>query len=97
MNKAVEVTCDKCSAVIRLIVKEKVIDKDENQKNIVEQYFKCPKCGKHYRIFIHDEYIRQRINARENMRKGKGYNKAYDERLMYEIDERYKKLNIQYS
>lgn len=57
----------------------------------------CPACGKQYTIFILDTFIREKMAAREHLRKGKqSCNPALDITLKNEIQKHFKELKSRY-
>lgn len=66
-----EVVCDSCGIVIDMekTTKTRVIAKDEDGSDIVEQYFTCQGCGKHYTITVIDREIRKMIQKRQQLRR----------------------------
>lgn len=87
--------CDNCNTEIQIDIQESVID--NNAENMVtEKFFCCPKCGSRYTICIYDNYMRNRIAARQFFNKSK-YSRKTDEKLVREMLEHLKELKIKYN
>lgn len=75
-----------------------MIDHDKDGKDITEQFFICPECGQRYTSFISDQFMRQKIAARQRLKRmPRNYNPALDEALVKEMQEHFKKLKMKYN
>ena len=89
--------CDKCGEEIEIDIQEEVIDQDKDGKDITEQFFVCSGCGRHYTVFITDQFMRQKIAARKRLKKmPMQYNPALDNALVREMQKHFKKLRKRY-
>lgn len=53
--------CNDCGKVMKMRIREEVIDRDEDGREIIEQYMQCGNCKRRYTIIILDEYMRTKI------------------------------------
>lgn len=66
------IICDECRVEIeqeQLEVWDRVITKDENGNDVVERYFDCPNCGKHYTVTVIDREMKLMIQKRRQIQK----------------------------
>ncbi len=90
--------CNQCGTEIKINVQEEVIDHERNGKDIVEQFFICPECGKRYTIFICDSYMEKRIAGRKRLKKNPmRFDPRKDAILVNEMKKRFKKLKKKYN
>lgn len=57
----VEIKCNKCGRSFwsqEIEIKRRTVDKDQE---IIESYFKCPKCDTHYTVIVTDPESRRMI------------------------------------
>ena len=66
-----EAYCDSCGKTIEMngATFSRIIAKDEEGCNVVEQYFDCPHCGTHYTVAVIDRKMRRMIQQRKQIRK----------------------------
>lgn len=58
------IVCNDCGKIIRMRIREDVIDHDTDGKEIREQYILCSHCNRRYTIIILDECMRAKIAER---------------------------------
>ena len=66
-----EIRCDRCRADFRLDeieLKNRVIAQDEDENDVIEQYFICPICGEDYTVIILDRQQEELIQKRRQIR-----------------------------
>lgn len=65
-----EIVCDVCGEVIDVngSIWDRVITKDPEGFDVVERYFTCPKCKKHYTVSVLDRQQMLNIQKRRNIR-----------------------------
>lgn len=66
------IICDECRAQIeqeQLEVRDRVIAKDEDGNDVVERYFDCPNCGRHYTVTVIDRQQKIIIQKRRQVQK----------------------------
>ncbi len=85
--------CEKCSATFEINIQERRFD-----DSVIQQYFRCPACGKEYTIIVTDKKLRDKIEKRRRLASmirtyGKSMNEAALERKLRELDAM--KRNIQ--
>lgn len=67
-----EIVCDKCGAIIEVakgLLRERVIAKDDDGNDIVEQFFECGHCGQHYTVTVIDRDMRLMIQRRVQLKR----------------------------
>lgn len=71
-TEEITITCDKCSGTFKreqIEVWTRVIAKDSEERDIVEQFYSCPLCGQHYTITVINDDMRKMILRRQQIRK----------------------------
>lgn len=66
------IICDECRVQIeqeQLEVWDRVIAKDEDGNDVVERYFDCPNCGRHYTATVIDRQQKIIIQKRRQVQK----------------------------
>lgn len=64
------IECNRCKAVFKpeeLAIYEKVLTRDEEGDDVIEQYFECPACGISYGITVIDRKQRLLIQRRRQL------------------------------
>lgn len=67
-----EIICDGCGVTIERtgeLLREHVIAQDENGNDIVERFFECGHCGKHYTVTVIDRDMRLMIQRRVQLKR----------------------------
>lgn len=67
-----EIICDHCGANILdmgMHLEERVLAEDEAKNPIIESFFNCPYCGKHYTVTVIDREMRLMIQKRQQLQK----------------------------
>lgn len=65
-----EVICDACgSAIEDTGIESRVIAKDKDGYDVVEQFFECQNCGKHYTVTVIDRKLLLMIQKRRQLLK----------------------------
>lgn len=69
--REVKICCDDCGNVVDLAktMKTRVIGKDPVGREVVEQYFTCDDCGRHYTIAVMDTKQRTLIRERQQLQR----------------------------
>ena len=64
-----EIYCDACGKVIEIngAILSRIIAKDEDGYNVVEQFFDCPHCGAHYTTAVIDRKMQRMIQKRKQL------------------------------
>lgn len=69
-EKKKEIICDGCGIDIMgmgMQIKDRVIAEDESKNPVIERYFDCMNCGKHYTITVIDREMRLMIQKRQQL------------------------------
>lgn len=97
-----EVHCDDCGKVIEMdgAVYSRIIAKDPEGFDVVEQYLECQHCGKHYTVMVYDREMKKMIQRRQQLRKQIALNgsvrlREQTVRKWQAEDERIKKKQLQ--
>ena len=64
------IECDQCGAILEDIgaeLTERVIGEDEDGNEVIERFFECPFCGKHYTVTVLDRQMRLMIQERQQI------------------------------
>ena len=85
--------CDKCLRVFDIKIEER-----KYEGSVVQQFFRCPGCGREYTVIVTDKKLRDKIEKRKRLASmiqayGKSMNEAALERKLRELDAM--KRNIQ--
>lgn len=85
--------CDRCFGTYEIKLEER-----RYEGSVVQQFFRCPACGKEYTIIVTDKKLRDKIEKRRRLASmirtyGKSMNEAALERKLRELDAM--KRNIQ--
>lgn len=89
-NKCV---CNQCGKEIEIHLNEETIDQDNNGKDVTEQFFVCPGCGKRYTVMILDEYMRVLVRRR----KRPPFNRKNNEKIKKDMMQHFKRLKEKYN
>lgn len=92
MNKLETCSCNQCGKKMKIKIRQEVIDHEEDGADIVEKFMTCPACNKRYTIIILDNFIRERMAAREHC-----LNPKIDSILKNEMQKHLKELKSRYS
>lgn len=84
--------CDKCAKEMEISIQQKVIDRDKDGHEVIEQFFVCPNCSAHYVVIILDQLMREKIAARKCF---KTNSKMY-KKLTNEMKRHFKELRAKY-
>ncbi len=84
--------CNRCGNEIEIHLNEEIIEQDNNRKDVTEQFFICPSCGKRYTVMILDEYMRTLIR----MRKRPPFNRKNNEKIKKDMMQHFKRLKVKY-
>lgn len=70
-NGDCEVICEECGATIALekTLRTRTIAKDKDGFDVMEQFFFCDRCGKHYTITVIDHKQQKMIQKRAQIKK----------------------------
>lgn len=85
--------CDRCFGTFEI-----KLDERKYEGSVVQQFFRCPGCGKEYTIIVTDKKLRDKIEKRRRLASmirayGKSMNEVALERKLRELDAM--KRNIQ--
>lgn len=67
-----EIICDSCGINIMDIgirIEDRVLAEDESKDPVIERFFDCPNCGKHYTVTVIDREIRLMMQKRQQLQK----------------------------
>lgn len=67
-----EIICDSCGADVLgmgMKLEDRVLAEDESRNPVIERYFDCPNCGKHYTVTVIDREMHLMMQKRQQMQK----------------------------
>lgn len=78
--------CDKCLRVFDIKIEER-----KYEGSVVQQFFRCPVCGREYTVIVTDKKLRDKIEKRKRLASmiqayGKSMSEAALERKLRELD-----------
>lgn len=71
-EKKKEIICDSCGIDIMemgMQLEDRVIAEDESKNPVIERYFDCPHCGRHYTVTVIDRGMRLMIQKQQQLQK----------------------------
>lgn len=67
-----EIICDSCGAEVLgmgMKLADQVLAEDEAGNPVIERYFDCPNCGRHYTVTVMDREMRLMMQKRQQLQK----------------------------
>ena len=68
-----EIICDSCGAEVLgmgMKLADQVLAEDEAGNPVIERYFDCPNCGRHYTVTVMDREMRLMMQKRQRLKDG---------------------------